>query len=110
VIFCEYLQRLPDAGLSAQARERFCGDQFVAGCASAHREVCEPDDAVYRCVLGLIHMCANCRRTRRNGDPEIWDWVPAYVARPRREMTHTICPFCREYYYSAYLEPKETAG
>jgi len=74
------------------------------------REVCEPDDAVYRCVLGLIHMCANCRRTRRNGDPEIWDWVPAYVARPRREMTHTICPFCREYYYSAYLEPKETAG
>jgi hypothetical protein len=67
------------------------------------RKVCEPDDAIYKCKLGLIHMCANCRRTRRNGDPEIWDWVPAYVERPRPEMTHTICPFCREYYYSAYL-------
>jgi hypothetical protein len=67
------------------------------------REVCEPDDASYRCTHGLIHMCANCRRTRRNGDPEIWDWVPAYVEHPRADVTHTICPFCREYYYSAYL-------
>ncbi|MGZ4878920.1 MAG: hypothetical protein ACXV5M_12225 [Candidatus Angelobacter sp.] len=74
------------------------------------RAVCEPDDARYRCERGLIHMCANCRRTCRIGDPETWDWVPAYVERPRREMTHTICPFCREYYYSAYLKPKETVG
>ena len=41
------------------------------------REVFEPDDASYCCELGLIHTCANCRRTRRNGDPETWDWVPA---------------------------------
>jgi hypothetical protein len=67
------------------------------------RAVCEPDDATYRCKLGLIHMCANCRRTRRVDAPSAWDWVPAYVERPRREMTHTVCPFCREYYYSAYL-------
>jgi len=50
-----------------------------------------------------IHMRANCGRTRRNGDPEIWDWVPAYVEHPRSGVTHTICPFCREYYYGAYL-------
>jgi hypothetical protein len=74
------------------------------------RAVCESDDAIYRCKLGLIHMCANCRRTRRNGDPEIWDWVPAYVERPARDTTHTVCPFCREYYYSAYLAPAEQTG
>jgi hypothetical protein len=74
------------------------------------RAVCEPDDAIYRCTRGLIHVCANCRRTQRVGDPEIWDWVPAYVERPRPEMTHTVCPFCREYYYSAYLKPKVSAG
>lgn len=73
------------------------------------RAVCEPDDASYRCARGLIHMCANCRRTQRVVDPETWDWVPAYVETPRWNMTHTICPFCREYYYSAYLPPKEKA-
>jgi len=74
------------------------------------RAVCEPYDSIYRCELGLIHMCANCRRTRRIGDTEVWDWVPTYVERPARATTHTVCPFCREYYYSAYLAPKESAG
>ncbi|MBZ5494548.1 MAG: hypothetical protein LAO76_26790 [Acidobacteriia bacterium] len=67
------------------------------------RAICEPDDSIYRCKLGLIHMCANCRRTRRVDDPAAWDWVPAYVAHTRRDATHTVCPFCREYYYGAYL-------
>ena len=67
------------------------------------RAAYEPDDASYCCPRGLIHMCANCRRARRIGDPETWDWVPDYVERPRREMTHTVCPFCREYYYGDYL-------
>jgi hypothetical protein len=74
------------------------------------RAVCEPDDARYRCKLGLIHMCANCRRTLRVDEPETWDWIPAYVEHPRRDVTHTICPFCREYYYSAYLVPKKQTG
>jgi hypothetical protein len=72
------------------------------------RAVCEPDDASYRERDGLIHMCANCRRTRRVDDPAVWDWVPAYVTRPR-EATHTVCPFCAEYYYGAYLPAKEQA-
>jgi hypothetical protein len=71
------------------------------------RAVCQSDDVIYRCKLGLIHMCANCRRTRRVGDTEIWDWVPDYVEHPRRNTTHTVCSFCREYYYGAYLAPKE---
>jgi hypothetical protein len=67
------------------------------------RAVCEADDAAYRCSRGLIHMCANCRRTRRMGDPETWDWVPAYVEQPARATSHTVCPFCQEYYYGDYL-------
>lgn len=74
------------------------------------RAVCEPNDARYRCQLGLIHMCANCRRTLRMDEPETWDWIPAYVEHPRRDVTHTICPFCREYYYGAYLVPKKQTG
>jgi hypothetical protein len=73
------------------------------------RTACQPDDASYRCKLGLIHMCANCRRTRRNDNAEIWDWVPAYVEHPARDTTHTVCLFCRQYYYGAYLAPKGPA-
>ena len=87
-----------------------CGFAVVNSLVVAHphtRAVCEPDEASYRDNDGLIHMCANCRRALRVGHPETWDWVPAYVETPRWNMTHTVCPFCREYYYSAYLAPKK---
>jgi hypothetical protein len=62
-----------------------------------------PSDAKYRDKNGLIHMCGNCRRTSRVEDPAAWDWVPAYVRTSRRDVTHGICSFCREYYYGPYL-------
>lgn len=67
------------------------------------RRAHEPDDARYRDKNGFICMCANCRRAQRIGDPGTWDWVPDYVRNRRRDVTHGICPFCREYYYGAYL-------
>lgn len=67
------------------------------------RAACEPNDASYRDNDGLIHMCANCRRTRRVENSAAWDWVPAYVAHTRLDATHTVCPFCREYYYGDFL-------
>jgi hypothetical protein len=82
-----------------------CGFVVINSLVIAHphtRVVCAPDDASYRERDGLVHMCANCRRTRRVDDPAVWDWVPAYVTRPR-DATHTVCPFCAEYYYGAYL-------
>jgi hypothetical protein len=69
-----------------------------------------PDDAKYRDKNGLIHMCGNCRRTSRAEDPAAWDWVPAYVQTCRRDVTHGICAFCREYYYGPYLPQNERAG
>ena len=67
------------------------------------RKVCSPDAMRYTDNNGLIHMCSNCRRTNRVDKPMIWDWVPAYVRSGRRDLTHGICPFCREYYYGPYL-------
>jgi hypothetical protein len=67
------------------------------------REAREPDRSQYCDSKGLICMCANCRRIRRLDHPAIWDWVPAYVHSLRRDLSHTVCPFCREYYYGAYL-------
>jgi hypothetical protein len=90
-----------------------CGFVVVNSLVIVHphtREVCEPDDARYRHNDGLIRMCANCRRTRGVDDPAAWDWVPAYVANTRRDATHSVCPFCREYYYGAHLASAAQEG
>jgi len=83
-----------------------CGFVVINSLVIVHphtREICEQDDASYRDNDGLIHMCANCRRTRRVDTPAAWDWVPAYVEHTRRDATHSVCPFCHEYYYGDYL-------
>lgn len=66
----------------------------------------EPDEAQYLHDDGLMRMCANCRRTRRVDDPAAWDWVPDFVEHPRKNVSHSVCPFCAEYYYGAYLSGK----
>ena len=86
-----------------------CGFVVINSLRVVHphtRTVCEPVDATYRDKDGLIHMCANCRRTRRVADPLTWDWVPAYIEQPRRDVSHSVCPFCLEYYYGAYLKKR----
>lgn len=83
-----------------------CGFAVINSLRVAHphtREAREPDAAQYCDSKGFIYMCANCRRTRRLDDHTIWDWVPAYVHSLRRDLSHTICPFCREYYYGEFL-------
>lgn len=67
------------------------------------RIACEPDEVRYTHNDGLMRMCANCRRTRRVDDSAAWDWVPDFVEHPRTNVSHSVCPFCAEYYYAAYL-------
>lgn len=67
------------------------------------RPACGPDEAQYLAEDGLLHMCANCRRTHRVNDPLAWDWVPEFVEHPRRNVSHGVCPICAEYYYGAWL-------
>jgi len=59
-----------------------------------------PDAGVYRSrETGLITQCCNCRRTQRCGEPERWDWVPAWVARMPHKTTSGLCQLCYEYYW-----------
>jgi hypothetical protein len=61
----------------------------------------QPIPSVYRNEHGFMVMCSNCRRTRRAGSsPEIWDWVPEFVAEMPPDVSHGICKLCLEYYYS----------
>lgn len=48
---------------------------------------------------GVISQCSHCRRVQRASEPGTWDWVPSYVARPRRETSHGLCSPCADHYY-----------
>lgn len=48
---------------------------------------------------GFMNQCSNCRRTQRKNESEIWDWVGNWVEKQPKNMSHTICPICFEYYW-----------
>ncbi len=61
-------------------------------------------EEAYRTPDGLIVMCSNCRRTRRNlPGAAIWDWVPSFVERFPELTSHGICAQCVQLYYLADL-------
>jgi hypothetical protein len=53
---------------------------------------------------GLIVQCSHCRRIRRTGVPESWDWVPDWVESCPRNTSHGLCQPCLEYHYGAPME------
>ncbi len=59
------------------------------------RHPCLPDDVYV--TDGIVHMCAHCRRSRR--DATTWDWVPAYLAQPPALVSHGLCGPCLHYHY-----------
>jgi PAS domain-containing protein len=62
------------------------------------RECAAPLESEYRNLHGLIVMCSNCRRTRRNGGAEMWDWVPEFVSTTPPKVSHGLCLPCSEHY------------
>jgi hypothetical protein len=46
----------------------------------------------------FVHMCCNCRSTRREDGSGIWDWIPAYLDRPPQNGVADLCPSCKKYY------------
>lgn len=48
---------------------------------------------------GFINQCSNCRRTQRKDESEIWDWVGTWVIKQPKNVSHTICPICFDYYW-----------
>lgn len=48
---------------------------------------------------GSLTQCGNCRRTQRNDESSIWDWVPAWVSAMPSHTSHSLCPTCFDYYW-----------
>jgi hypothetical protein len=48
---------------------------------------------------GIITQCTNCRKTQRVNNIDVWDWLPAYVYESTKNVSHSICPICYDYYW-----------
>jgi hypothetical protein len=54
----------------------------------------------YRDAAGELRQCSCCRRTRRAGAPDEWDYVPALVLVPPSRTVFGYCPLCLELHCS----------
>ncbi len=52
---------------------------------------------------GIVMICSHCRRTRNVLQPEIWDWVPAFLGNDPR-VSHGLCPLCLNYHYGLTVQ------
>lgn len=53
-----------------------------------------PDPKLYLDHDGLMHQCVHCRRVRRVGPRETWDWVPEWVSHVPDNASGGLCPRC----------------
>jgi hypothetical protein len=58
-----------------------------------------PSPKLYEDPEAMVTMCSHCRRTRRVGAENTWDWVPAHLSRRSMSVSHGLCPICRAHYY-----------
>jgi hypothetical protein len=49
--------------------------------------------------VGLVTLCANCRKTRRADKEAQWDWIPEMLLRDPFKVTHGLCPRCLAHLY-----------
>jgi len=68
----------------------------------ADRPAMPGNETLYATEQGIVTMCCHCRRTRRIGSAEgaVWDWVPEYLERAPRLVSHGLCRVCQAYFYS----------
>lgn len=57
-------------------------------------------DSVYRDEHGIVTQCCHCRRVRRRGLKQTWDWVPDWVAKCPTNTSHGLCEPCFGFHYS----------
>lgn len=48
---------------------------------------------------GLLHQCMHCRRFRRRGESEQWDWIPDWAQDFPRPTSHGLCATCFFFHY-----------
>ena len=66
---------------------------------SIDRKAYQAVEENYLHTTGLITQCCNCKNTQRAKQPNIWDWVPAWIKNIPSNMSHSICPICYDYYW-----------
>lgn len=64
-----------------------------------HRLAMPATPSAYCDANGFITQCSHCRRAQRADGSARWDWVPAWVERMPRNISHSLCGFCYDYYY-----------
>lgn len=67
----------------------------------------DPLEELYRNDHGILTQCCHCRRMRRDGIEDIWDWVPAWVANQPPRTSHGICKPCLGFHYPAKPRPDD---
>lgn len=65
------------------------------------RLACPPLVELYFNEHGFIEQCCHCRRVRRVGADQVWDWVPEWVGACPPETSHGLCMPCLGYHYSS---------
>jgi hypothetical protein len=58
-----------------------------------------PEGVEYLNADSIISMCMHCRCSRRTTPPFHWDFVPAHLERGVKNISHSLCPVCLEYFY-----------
>jgi hypothetical protein len=61
---------------------------------------CPPLDELYRNHDGIITQCCHCRRIRRCGTENTWDWIPDWLTNPPANLSHGLCEPCVGFHYS----------
>jgi hypothetical protein len=95
--------------LSAEPLDQGSGLLLVHSCLAARphdertHQVLPPHGVLYVDEDGLMTQCIHCRRMRRRGDEELWDWVPAWVTRVPDNASGGLCPACVKRWYPQLL-------
>jgi hypothetical protein len=66
-----------------------------------HATAASDEGAEYLNDHAIISLCMHCRCSRRTTPPFRWDFVPSHLKRGLRNVSHSLCPVCLEYFYPA---------
>lgn len=69
------------------------------------RPACDPITPFYTDADNTLHQCMHCRRFRRGGGDEQWDWVPSWVSECPPNASHGLCQSCLDFYYPDVCDP-----
>lgn len=62
------------------------------------------DTRLYASTKGIVSVCAHCRKARRRGVEQQWDWVPEFLIDRTITLSHGLCEVCRDYFYGDLLK------